>query len=133
MNVKVSQIEYWIELADYDLKTAHSLLKTQRYLYVGFLCHLSSEKILKALYVKIKNQIPPKTHNLRFLLKDIDYLKSLPDNLRNFIYEIEPLNIETRYPTEKSKLFNYLTKDKCKFLIEMSEELNKWIKIKLSE
>jgi len=33
------QITYWIELSDYDLETASAMLQTQRYLYVGFMCH----------------------------------------------------------------------------------------------
>jgi len=28
---------YWLELASYDLETAESMLKTKRYLYIGFI------------------------------------------------------------------------------------------------
>ncbi len=30
-------VKYWIELSDYDLKTAEAMLLSQRYLYVGFM------------------------------------------------------------------------------------------------
>ncbi len=33
------EIDYWIDIADYDLKTAEAMLETGRYLYVGFMCH----------------------------------------------------------------------------------------------
>ena len=31
----------------YDLDTAKAMLKSERYLYVGFMCNLAIEKILK--------------------------------------------------------------------------------------
>ncbi|NLD35844.1 MAG: HEPN domain-containing protein [Desulfatiglans sp.] len=37
----------WIKSADYDLKTAASLLIRKRYLYVVFMCHLTLEKYLR--------------------------------------------------------------------------------------
>jgi HEPN domain-containing protein len=39
---------YWAEIADYDLDTAEAMLATKRYLYVGFMCHQTIEKLLKA-------------------------------------------------------------------------------------
>ena len=45
MNDKVT---YWTDLSDYDFDTAEAMLVSGRYLYVGFMCHQSIEKILKA-------------------------------------------------------------------------------------
>lgn len=45
------KINYWIELADYDLKTAKAMLDTKRFLYVGFMCHQVIEKTLKGYLV----------------------------------------------------------------------------------
>lgn len=33
------KVEYWVDLAEYDLETAKALLESKRYLYVGFMCH----------------------------------------------------------------------------------------------
>ena len=30
---------YWLKIANYDLKTAEAMLKSKRYLYVGFMCN----------------------------------------------------------------------------------------------
>ena len=60
---------YWAELSDYDLITARAMLKSKRYLYVGFMCHQSIEKILKAYYTRIKDKVAPYSHNLRYLVK----------------------------------------------------------------
>jgi len=33
------KVEYWCELSEYDLETANAMLKSKRYLYVGFMCN----------------------------------------------------------------------------------------------
>ncbi|MDR0845826.1 MAG: HEPN domain-containing protein [Tannerella sp.] len=33
------KVKYWVDLADYDIETADSMLREKRYLYVGFMCH----------------------------------------------------------------------------------------------
>jgi HEPN domain-containing protein len=45
-------ISYWLESAEYDLKTADSLFITEKYPYSLFFGHLAIEKLLKALVVK---------------------------------------------------------------------------------
>ncbi len=47
MNEKV---KYWIDLYDYDLVMAEAMQKNEHYLYVGFMCHQTIEKIFKAYY-----------------------------------------------------------------------------------
>ena len=39
----------FVKSAEYDLKTAEFMLNSERYIYVIFMCHLSLEKILKAI------------------------------------------------------------------------------------
>ncbi|GAI74786.1 unnamed protein product, partial [marine sediment metagenome] len=39
----------FIKSAEYDLNTAKFMLKSRRYIYVIFMCHLSLEKMLKAI------------------------------------------------------------------------------------
>jgi HEPN domain-containing protein len=61
----------WLATADYDLVTADAMLKSHRYLYVVFMCHLAIEKTLKALYAEARSAHPPKTHDLLFLVREI--------------------------------------------------------------
>ena len=51
------------------------MFKEDRYFYAIFMCHLAIEKALKGLYQLKLEQVPPKTHNLIYLL----------DSLRNYI------------------------------------------------
>jgi len=65
------KVEYWLELSDYDFETAEAMLNSQRYLYVGFMCHQAVEKMLKAVFVKKFEEIPPFTHSLSQFLKNL--------------------------------------------------------------
>lgn len=40
------KINYWIEIAEYDLETARVMLEGRRFLYVGFMCHQVIEKVM---------------------------------------------------------------------------------------
>lgn len=40
-----ARIKYWAELSDYDLETANAMLVSKRWLYVGFMCHQTIEKM----------------------------------------------------------------------------------------
>ena len=52
-------------MADYDIKTAQKyVLMQKRYPYALFMCHLSIEKLLKAIIVKQIKEHAPYTHNL---------------------------------------------------------------------
>jgi HEPN domain-containing protein len=96
MNDKVS---YWQELSDYDLDTAVAMLKSKRYLYVGFLGHQTIEKIFKAYHAKLNAKIAPLSHSLSYLAKNGRFYDNFSEEQKNFIDQIEPLNIETRNPT----------------------------------
>lgn len=126
-----NRVKYWVEISDYDVETAKAMLKSKRYLYVGFMCHQAVEKILKAYYVFLNNFQPKFTHRLTYLTESTGIEDQLSDELKFFIDELEPLNIEARYPTHKDKLFRKLSDEKCKEIIKNTEEFVQWIKEKL--
>ena len=68
-----NKVQYWIDLAEYDIETAEAMFETKRFLYVGFMCHQVIEKSLKGYYVFVKNEIPDKIHNLLKLAKQSGY------------------------------------------------------------
>jgi len=51
MNIN-EKVEYWLELSDYDFETAEAMLNSQRFLYVGFMCHQSVEKMPKLFLLR---------------------------------------------------------------------------------
>ena len=122
---------YWIEMSDYDFDTAKAMLETKRYLYVAFMCHQTIEKILKAYWSKVLEEPPLKIHSLSRLAEKSGLDKDMSEEQTDFIDELEPLNIEARYPTYKERLMKSLTSDRCKELIEQTDKLRTWIKSKL--
>ena len=117
------KVKYWIELAEYDLKTAHVMQKGKRFLYVGFMCHQVIEKSLKGYYVFIKRDNPPYTHNLTYLAEQSGLYQKVMDNYRDTIDILEPLNIQTRYPPHKEKILKSLDKKRCQEIIQLTEGL----------
>ena len=125
------RVKYWVEVSDYDFETAKAMLQSKRYLYVGFMCHQAVEKILKAYYVFTKDSQSKFTHRLTYFTETTGLEKLLSDKQKLFIDELEPLNIEARYPTYKDKLLKTLNFEKCRNILENTEEFIRWIKIKL--
>jgi HEPN domain-containing protein len=127
----IEKIRYWTDLSEYDFDTALLMLNGGKYLYVGFMCHQSVEKILKAYYIKEKEGQPPFVHNLILLAEKSEIYTILSEQQKDLLDLLNPLNIEARYPTYKDKLFKSLTKEKCDFLIKSTKEFLEWIKSKL--
>lgn len=126
-----TKIKYWIDLSDYDLETADAMLSSKRYLYVGFMCHQTIEKAFKAYFTKLNPETAPFTHSLSYLAKKGEFYETLSESQKEFIDQIEPLNIEARYPSHKERILRSLTDSKCIELIQKTKELQKWIKEKL--
>ena len=124
-------IKYWIELSDYDLETAKAMLRSKRYLYVGFMCHQTIEKAFKAYYSSRINDVAPYSHSLSYLAKKGEFYDYFSDDQKDFIDNIEPLNIEARYPSHKERLLKSLTEKKCNEIITKTQQLQEWIKEKL--
>jgi len=57
-------IDYWLEEAEEALKVADHLFEKKDYSYSLFFGHLAVEKIIKAIYVKKRNEHAPQIHNL---------------------------------------------------------------------
>ncbi len=123
-------IKYWITISEYDLETAQAMLDSRRYLYVGFMCHQSIEKVLKAIYVKHNNEFPPRIHNLARLIEYTKLQSEIPGEHLEIIHELNPLNIMSRYPDQEFEIMNYLSYEYCVELIKKTERLYIWLKIK---
>ncbi len=127
----VEKVKYWLELSDYDLDTAEAMLISKRYLYVGFMCHQTIEKIFKAWFSHLHEDPAPFSHSLSYIAKRGGFYDQFTDGQKDFIDEIEPLNIEARYPSHKERLMQSLTDQKCNEIIRKTKELQQWIKMKL--
>lgn len=126
-----SKTKYWLEMSEYDLDTAEAMLETGRYLYVGFMCHQTIEKILKAYVVFTLKENAPHTHNLTLLSKHSNIYDLMNEDQLDFLDILEPLNIEARYPTHKEKIMKSLNLNRCSEILKNTKEMSQWIKDKL--
>jgi HEPN domain-containing protein len=116
----------WLKQADYDLDTAEFMYSGKRYFYAVFMCHLAIEKALKGLYQKNLHQVPPKTHNLIYLL---DCVGLKPDEkLGRFIARLNEAHIATRYPEDIDRLQQLYTQPITHSFLEQTREILDWIK-----
>ncbi|MBI4714341.1 MAG: HEPN domain-containing protein [Nitrospirae bacterium] len=118
--------ENFLLSAEYDLATANHMLETGRFVYVVFMCHLSIEKILKAIAAETTATIPPKTHNLLYLIKLTGV--NLPEDLFEFVSKINNASIVTRYPEDFSKLLEAYPKEIVKEYLEKTKGVVGWLK-----
>jgi len=123
-------VEYWLELADYDLSAARAMLKSKHWLYVGFMCHQVVEKALKAA-ISRDGSLPPKIHHLMRLADQGGLFAIMSEEQKNFIAQLNPLNIEARYPERKEHIASVLSAKVCQEIMQEAEGLLCWIKEQL--
>ncbi len=110
------QIDYWINGAKDDIKTAEILIKKNRLLHGLFFCHLVIEKAIKARVVKVTKEIAPRSHNLIFLSEKAEL--NLDNEKDIFLGVLMKYQLQGRYPDYNpeipgiEKVKNYLIKTK---------------------
>jgi HEPN domain-containing protein len=95
-------VEFWLSEAEEARVVAKHLFGKKDYSYSLFFGHLAIEKILKAIYVKRKDEQVPRLHNLPRLAEEAG-LDVTPDILHNLI-RITAYNLEARYPDYNKRI-----------------------------
>ena len=116
----------WLKQAEYDLDTADYIFVGKRNFYAVFMCHLAVEKAIKGLYQKILQKTPPKTHNLIYLLTEIQLKPDEP--LGRFVAKLNEANIAARYPETIEKVQSIYTGAVASDILTQTKELVEWIK-----
>jgi HEPN domain-containing protein len=120
----------WLGLSAYDLDVARDMLKAERYVYTVFMCHLSTEKLLKAAVVEFAGQDPPpKIHGLR-RLAEIAGL-TLTNEQLELLVELTLQQQRTRYPEDIAALGRVYTKAYAERMLKQSEEFHQWLEPKV--
>ncbi len=126
-NIEVDKIvKHWIETSDDDFNTMLTLYNSKSYGWALFLGHISTEKLLKALYVKRFKEHAPYTHNL-YRLGELIGL-DLTDEYADWLDEITSFNLNARYDDYKKEFYKLCTPDYTKSWIEKIKNIRTWIK-----
>ena len=116
----------WILQSDYDFETAEAMFSTARYVYAVFMCHLCIEKIIKSQYVKQRNKVAPKSHNLLWLAEEIKL--EFPENIYKFVFQLNDASLPTRYPQELKSSIKLYSKEVTREILNKTKDLQQWIK-----
>lgn len=119
-------VKYWRELSDYDLTTAKFMLEAKRFPYCLFMCHLSIEKLLKALIVKFTKDHAPYSHNLVDLAKKTSI--EFSEENKMLLADLTEFNLEARYPEWQKKFYSKCSKKYTKDYFQKTQKLQKWLK-----
>ncbi len=110
------QIDYWCNTAENDIETAAILITSNKFMEGMFFCHLSIEKILKALVVKQTENIPGRSHDLFYLIEIAKI--GISEEQSDFMQILMKYQLEGRYPEfypkapSSDKINDYFNKTK---------------------
>jgi len=124
-------VRYWLNASTHDLEMAKSLFRTGKHDYCLFLCHLSLEKLLKALATRVIKDHPPFTHNLLFLAGKADL--QLSKAQIELFDQINRFNMEARYPEDLEAFYKKSNKVYAKRYMDATREMWKWLRQKLEK
>ena len=123
------KFEHWLDIAQYDLETAQSMLSGGRWLYVVFMCQQAIEKLSKGLYTLYVDDNIPKIHNIKTIF---DYFE---DKLPNPITEerlelfdtLSAYYLNNRYPDFMRKMSLQVNKEEASKILTDTREVFLWL------
>ncbi|MDK2842533.1 MAG: hypothetical protein PWQ17_2039 [Anaerophaga sp.] len=126
-NIDVDRIvKHWIETSDDDFNTMLTLYNSKSFSWSLFIGHISTEKLLKALYVKRFREHAPFTHNL-YRLGELIGLE-MSDEYSDWLDEITSFNLNARYDDYKKEFYKLCTPEYTQAWIEKIKTIRTWIK-----
>lgn len=125
-NIDIEKIiNHYKESSEDDFNTMISLYNSKSYNWSLFIGHITLEKLIKALYVKINNEHAPYTHNLLRLIQNCNV--EIQSEYLDWLDEITSFNINARYNDFKKEFYNKCTKSFTNEWIEKIKKLKAWI------
>ena len=120
----------WVTISEYDLKTAKAMLIADRYLYVAFMSQQAIEKLLKAIYVQNVKELPPRTHNLLYLVHKLAL--NISEEHKKVFSQLNQYYIESRYPGERVRLAQEMNKAQAEGIYNSTKEAWECLKKQLA-
>ncbi|MBI4518011.1 MAG: HEPN domain-containing protein [Deltaproteobacteria bacterium] len=116
----------WLASADYDVQTAEAMLRSKRYVYVVFMCHLALEKTVKGLWAEAKNDTPPRIHDLLYFVRGLDLTLAARDG--DFVAAINRASVPTRYPEDLAKMVGLYPYRTARSYLSKTKRVIKWLR-----
>jgi HEPN domain-containing protein len=122
-------IDYWIESSNIDDSAMNTLFNSGYYPWALFMGHLVIEKLLKAYFIKNKDEDFPRIHQLLRIAEEAGL--PLSDEQKDFLLEVTTFNIKARYPDYKSRFHRKATKEFTEKYLFKIREFREWLQIKI--
>jgi len=123
---KEKMIRYWIDSSNDDFEAMLTLFENNHYSWSLFIGHLMIEKLLKALYVNLKNNYPPLIHNLLELAEKCNL--TLTDEQKLFLSTVTDFKTKALYDDYIMSFQKTCTPEYTAIWIENLLIQRKWVK-----
>jgi len=128
---KEEVIQFWLESSDKDSQTMDHLYLSGDYMWSLFIGHLVIEKLLKAYYIRTKDESYPMIHNLLRIAEKAGL--DLNEEQQIFFSTVTGFNINARYDDYKQSFYLKCTQEFASIWIEKIKNQRTWIKNQLSK
>jgi len=118
-------IKYWLTGSKEDFDSAEILYQNKKYHHALFFCHLSIEKMLKAIIVRSTKAAPPLSHDLVRLAEKAAV--PLSGRQKNELAEITTFNIGARYDDYKLSFRKKAKKQFALKYLKKTREMLQWL------
>lgn len=129
MNSKIEHVEtlvlYWKNSAEQNYTTMQNLLKSKDNSWALFIGHLVLEKLLKAVFVRKKEQHAGFTHDLLRIATQAELL--ITDEHANWFDHITTFNLNARYDSYKNEFHKICTPEYTLTWVGRIETLRLWL------
>jgi HEPN domain-containing protein len=123
------KFEYWLDIADYDLHSAETMLNGGRWLYVAFMCQQAVEKLAKGLYLLYLDDNVPRIHSIRKIVESFESKLpvEIPLGTKLLFDELSICYLNERYPEYRAKLSSKFKEPQAKALYTQTKEVFAWL------
>ena len=124
-----AKFEYWLDIAQYDLSVAESMLNSGHWLYVVFMCQQAVEKLAKGLYSYYLPDTPPHLHNIKTIVAraEPNLPTAIPADTMDFFDDLTAYYLNNRYPDYISKLSLQISETEAAEVMAKTKEVFAWL------
>ena len=121
--------EYWLDIAQYDLETANTMLSGGRWLYVVFMCQQAVEKLVKGLYTLYVDDNIPRIHSIKTIIERFeDKLPvAISEEKLNLFDTLSAYYLNNRYPDFISKLSLQIKEEEASEILSQTKDVFSWL------
>jgi HEPN domain-containing protein len=126
-NIDIVKVrEYWLSSSIENWDTMINLYNSKTYHWALFMGHISTEKLLKGLFVQLKGKHAPPIHNL-YRLAELCELNP-NEQYSDWLDVVTSFNINARYDDYKRDFYLRCNKEFASLWIKRIKIMQEWIR-----